>query len=250
MLTAEVHPADAWPRVRALDPDRCVVQGHATRVLVWLALRHTARIGTGVLGLWILGAALVGSFAELYESLRPSNPLAIAMAWMIELRWVMHRLMTQWLPGLGEALWYNPRSPVDWHLLVVMILYWRLRPVLAYALATWCSHGLRPLLGRRFKLSFSPEAVVIHRRLRSLRLSRLDHTIEAVTFRVVDRSHLPGLLGWLNRMGWLRPTPDTPCPVVMAVCGRRMIPIATPPYITEAHAIVESCLLALHQTRP
>ncbi len=249
LIVNDVQPNQAWPRVREIGPDQLAVSGHATRLTAWLIIRVIANLVTLLFGLWLIAAAFVALFVGLHESLGPGHPVSMVIESMVDLRWMMRRVFHDWLPWLGQVLFYNPLSRIDWHLLVLGIVFYRLRPAVSYGIASVLSRLLRPVIGRRFKITFTPDTVVIQRHLRSLRLHRNDLDGEGVTFRVMERVPQPGLMGWLYRIGWLRPSADLELPIVAAVCGRRVISIAMPPHSSEAHRIVESLLIALNQSR-
>lgn len=249
MPTAEVNPHTAWPRVRTLKEGTVRVAGRATRTGWWLVLRWATHLAVSVFCLWLLAAALLPVFVPFYEEMRLDHPAVPIIRSLIDLRLFLRELLMVRFPSVGELIRYDLSLGTDFHLILLFILLSRMRSMPAYILTQVVAMLTRPIMGKRFKLTFTPDAVVIHRHVRSLKLNRHELGDEGVTFRVETPQRLPGLLSWMSRIGWLGPSPDLDCPLVVAVCGRRVIPIAAPPHMPEAQRIVESFHIAMNQTR-
>ena len=249
MPTVDVKPLNAWPKVRQISPGVYQVKGHCTRVFVWLLTRRCAAFIVLVACFWLLGAALLPALVGLYESLGHGHPVGWVIGTMIELRLLLRELLTQRFPGVGRAIYYSGQNRIDWHLLGVFIIAYRVRGFISYGLAHVLGLVINPILGRGFKITFTHDTVVIHRRLRSLRIIRAGSLDGGVTFRVTGPEYQTGILGYLLRIGLLKRGGECDYPVVMALVGLRQIKLATPPRLPEAERVVQSFQLALNHTR-
>lgn len=264
MWAVDADSLKAWPRVRVLEPGVCRVQGRYCHVLTWLMLRRLSGLAVWLTLLTMLLAATFPALAaELGRGAYTGRPIAL-VEWLIRLRLELRYLLTERYPDIGRAIYYQPYSQVDWHLLGVFVLLWHLRNVLAWLLARLVLAAGWPLLHSRFKVTFTPGYVIVHRRLRSLRLNR--GRDGGVSFRAGRATRTAGWLGTLLRWrllthGWQHPGrgsrawmpsaggPPDEYDTVSAMQGLRGHRLATPRRPIDAERIAESCHEALNLSR-
>jgi len=251
MLGDSVNPLTQWPRIRRLKPGRLRVQGRCISSGQWFILRAIGSLTVLLLLISVLAAAMLPWTVVVGGYLSDTNPISGWIGLLSNFRGWLRSTLTEDFPAVGQALFYTGTNPFDWHLLGVWLaLFWLRRPM-GFTVASGLAKLLGPLLGRGFSVSFTREAVIIHRwlGLGSKTLRRHMAVGGEVTFRAAPPQYQGGTLRWLMLLRLLQPGQDNELVLVQAVAGLRPVTIATPRKMLDAEKIVQSMQLAMQHSR-
>jgi len=168
---------------------------------------------------------------------------------LIGLRFGLGELLTVDYPAVGRAMYYQANQPYDWHLLIAAVVACRAKRLVAHAMAWGLSVLLFPLIAKSFKVTFTRDAVTVHRWFRSRRLVRNTPAGVAVSFRVADTVQQRGLLGGLMRLGFVKVREGSGYAQVLAIAGLRPLRVASPRRVIDAERVVQSLQLAMQYSR-
>lgn len=243
-MPAEINPLNQWPRVRRIKPGMLQVKGRYIPVPRWMVVRFTAALITQVLCLSLLAAALMPALYGSYEFVGANSWFGIWFEVLIQFRFLLRELLTEQFPAVGRAIFYSGLNPYDWHLLGIFIVMYRLRRFLAYGIANLMCLVLFPVLSTGFKVTFTRDAITVHRWFRSLRLLRHHRVGGDVAFRSVGPEFQTGWMALMIRMQVFRPGGEIDFTRAMVFAGLRPIAIAAPRQLLKTERITQSLTLA------
>lgn len=201
-----------WPRItepgsgtHASLSCRCVTLSR------WVALQRFGFVAWSVIGLSLVLSASMGLWVQPVASATDGTPAYAMLAKLAEPRHWLHELLVGRYPEVGKALMYDYRRPLDWHLLALGIVIFRLKGPLTGLFTRVVSFMVRPAMAPRLKVSADAELIRIRRGLRTQTIRRGGGLHEA-RFRAVSATeYYPGLARErLQTQPLLRPLIDIP----------------------------------------